>query len=246
MKEDYEQKYHDVESEHFWFKARRNYVLQLLENTSRDATILDIGCSSGILLTDLVNKGFKKENLYGIDISEKAIENCHKNGIANTSVMDAQDITLSQKFDILIASDCLEHLKDDKQALANWYDLLKPNGTLLVFVPAFMSLWSAHDVFNMHYRRYTKPELTEKLKETGFKIEKSSYWNFFLFTPVFVFRSLSKLRKSKSEDASGDLDNPSRFNDSIYKLIKFENRLLRKINFPFGVSTFCIAKKASQ
>jgi 2-polyprenyl-3-methyl-5-hydroxy-6-metoxy-1,4-benzoquinol methylase len=243
MKEDYEQKYHDVESEHFWFKARRNYILQLLENTDRNATILDIGCSSGVLLTELAQKGFDQSKLHGIDISEKAIANCHRNGIPNTSVMDAQDITLSQKFDVLIASDCLEHLKEDRKALKNWLDLLKPDGTLLVFVPAFMSLWSSHDVFNMHYRRYTKPELVLKLEETGFEVSKASYWNFLLFIPVFLFRAISKLRKSKSEDASGDLDNPSPFNELIFKLIKIENRLLKRINFPFGVSTFCIAKK---
>ncbi len=243
MKEDYEIKYHDVESEHFWFKARRHYILQLLENTNRDATILDIGCSSGVLLTEFAQKGFDQSKLYGIDISEKAIANCHEKGIPNTSVMDAQEITLKEKFDVVIASDCLEHLKEDRKALKNWIDLLEPNGTLLVFVPAFMSLWSAHDVFNMHHRRYTKPELVTKLKETGFTITKASYWNFFLFFPVYLFRLISNLRKSKSEDASGDLDNPSRFNESIYRLIKFENQLLKRMNFPFGVSTFCIAKK---
>ncbi|KYG84977.1 methyltransferase type 11 [Roseivirga seohaensis] len=243
MKSDYEITYHDVESEHFWFKARRSYILQLLEKTPRDVSILDIGCSSGILLNELIDKGFERQNLYGIDISEKAIANCKRNNIQNSFVMDAQEIILDKKFDVIIASDCLEHLKDDKKALINWHSLLKPNGTLLVFVPAFMSLWSAHDVFNMHFRRYTKPELTSKLKKTGFKIQKASYWNFLLFTPVFVFRTLNRLRKSKSEDANGDLSQPSMFNESIYKLINFENKLLKRTNFPFGVSTFCIAKK---
>ncbi|MFT6054989.1 MAG: 2-polyprenyl-3-methyl-5-hydroxy-6-metoxy-1,4-benzoquinol methylase [Roseivirga sp.] len=246
MKEDYEKKYHDVESDHFWFKARRSYILQLLENTDREVSILDIGCSSGILLSDLVDKGFSQDNLHGIDISEKAIANCQLNGHGNTSVMDAQKITLTQKFDVIIASDCLEHLKEDRKALLNWHNLLKADGTLLVFVPAFMSLWSSHDVFNMHHRRYLRPELTQKLKATGFKIQKSSYWNFSLFFPVFLFRTLGKLRKSKSEDASGDLESPSRFNELIYKLINFENKLLKRMNFPFGVSTFCIAKKIDQ
>lgn len=243
MKEDYEIKYHNVERKHFWFKARRSYILQLLENTPRSSCILDIGCSSGILLNELMAKGFQKINLFGIDISEKAIANCHHNGLENCFVMDAQEISLDQKFDVIIASDCLEHLKDDDKALFNWHELLKPDGVLLVFVPAFMSLWSAHDVFNMHYRRYTKPKLKHKLEKSGFKIEKASYWNFLLFTPVFIFRTLNKLSKSKSRDSDGDLSQPSLFNESIYKLINLENKLLKRLNFPFGVSTFCIAKK---
>jgi predicted SAM-dependent methyltransferase len=73
--------------------------------------------------------------------------------------MDAQNITLDEKFDVIIASDCLEHLKEDEKALKNWYELLNKNGVAFIFVPAFMSLWSYHDEYNMHYRRYTNSEL---------------------------------------------------------------------------------------
>ena len=66
-------------------------ILQILKSSPRDSKILDIGCSSGVLLNDLIEIGFKKENLYGIDISEKAIYNCKQNGIKNSFVMDAQE-----------------------------------------------------------------------------------------------------------------------------------------------------------
>ena len=79
MKKNYEKKYHEIEAVHFWFRSRRNYILQLLKYENRTCKILDIGCSSGLLLNDLANAGFDKNNLYGIDISKKAVENCKKN-----------------------------------------------------------------------------------------------------------------------------------------------------------------------
>jgi len=95
--------------------------------------------------------------------------------------MDASHIDLKRKFDIAIASDCLEHLEKDGAALNNWYELLNPGGYLYVFIPAFMTLWNEHDVVNMHFRRYTRKELKQKLFESGFEIKKSSYWNLFRF-----------------------------------------------------------------
>ena len=130
-----------------------------MKNAPKESLILDIGCSSGIFLKDLERLGFKIENLFGIDISEKAIANCKSNGIQNAFVMDAQNITLLEKFDIIIASDCLEHLQDDIKAINNWKSLLKNGGLMYVFVPAFQSLWSYHDEVNKHFRRYTKIEL---------------------------------------------------------------------------------------
>ena len=243
MKGDFENLYHEVEKTNFWFKARRKYILDILKNYPKNMAVLDIGCSSGILLNELKDIGFEAGNLYGVDISEKAINNCRANGIANAFVMDAQDIQLDRKFDIIIASDCLEHLEDDRKALANWADLLKPNGILLVFVPAFKALWSEHDEVNMHFRRYVREDLEKKIKASGLEIEKSSYWNLFLFFPVFLVRLLSRLQSKRKQNDAGDLIKPGIFNNVLFNLINFENKLLKYINFPIGVSTFCITRK---
>lgn len=243
MEANFEKKYHDVETNHWWFKSRRKYLIDLLKNAPKDSKILDIGCSSGVFLKDLENIGFDSNNLFGIDISEKAILNSKKNGLTNTFVMDAQNITLDERFDIIVASDCLEHLENDIKALNNWKNLLKSNGKLYVFVPAFMSLWSYHDEINMHFRRYTKNELRTKIENENFEIIKASYWNFFLFVPVYVFRKISSLfNKNKSGESDIQIGNLI-INKLLLKLIIFENKLLKYINFPFGVSTFCIAKK---
>lgn len=242
MEIEYEKRYHEVETENWWFVSRRRYLLDVLKDAPKDSLILDIGCSSGIFLKELEMKGFKMEHLFGIDISEKAIENCKNNGIQNAFVMDAQKITLPEKFDIIVASDCLEHLQDDTQALKNWHGLLKTGGMLYVFVPAFQSLWSKHDEVNMHFRRYTNKELKDKLTSEKFTVLKSSYWNFFLFIPLYLFRKIDAVL-SRNKKKEGQIIDGKMTNAVLLKLLLFENRLLKYVNFPFGVSTFCIAKK---
>ena len=245
MKEAYENIYHQIEKNHFWFKARRKFILQLIEGSSKDLSILDIGCSSGVLLNNLIDIGFEVNNMYGIDISAKAVQNCKENGIQNAFIMDAQHIDLNRKFDIIIASDCLEHVQDDEKALQNWHDLLNPEGQLFVFVPAFTILWGEHDVVNLHFRRYTKNTLRTKLDLTGYEMILSGYWNFFLFIPVLLIRLLSRIKASNKQSSTGDLADLSVFNGPLFQLLRMENKILRHINFPFGVSAFCVVKKAS-
>lgn len=244
MEIEYEKKYHEVERDNWWFVSRRRFLLDALKTIPKDSKILDIGCSSGVFLKELEGIGFDMEQLYGIDISEKAIDNCKNNGLQNVFVMDAQKITLTEKFDVIVASDCLEHLQDDTQAIKNWCHLLQTGGLMYVFVPAFQSLWSSHDEVNMHYRRYTNKELKNKLQSENLTVLKSSYWNFFLFVPLYFFRKIDTVL-SRNKKKEGQIIDGTITNLFLLQLLLFENWLLKFINFPFGVSTFCIAKKVN-
>ena len=76
-------------------------------------------------------------------------------------------------------------------------------------------------------------------------IIKSGYWNFFLFMPVYIFRKVSaNFQKNKSGESDSTIENPA-INSALLNLIGLENKLLKVVNFPFGVSTFCIAKRVS-
>jgi len=248
MEKIYEQKYHELEREQWWFKSRRDMVLRFVRQFPAEK-VLDIGCSSGLLLENLQEEGFAPKQLYGIDISPEGIEKCRKKGFEQCYVMDGAAIDLPKgSFDLLVASDCLEHIEEDEKALQNWLTLLKPGGVLICFVPAYRSLWSEHDVVNHHFRRYTRTELVEKMREARFKVLKSGYWNALLFPPVFAFRKLKNWLGSlkKEHQPQEDLQPTSPLVNSILvNLLRFENTLLEKSNFrfPFGVSTFCIARK---
>lgn len=244
MEQRYEEHYHRLEKSHFWFKARRNFILQLLKDAPKNSRILDVGCSSGLLLHDLKSIGFLSDNLYGIDISETAISNCKKEGLTNCYVMSGDAISFEHKFDIIIASDSLEHIENDFTAVKNWEQHLNKNGKVYIFVPAFNVLWSQHDVENKHYRRYKKCQLVEVVTTSNLKVLRASYWNFFLFLPVLIVRKIQSIIIKNHNDHRGNLKSVSVLNVILLGLLNIENKLLSLINFPFGISVFCIAQKS--
>ena len=243
MDKEYELKYHKLEENYWWFRARRKTVLSLVKqlNLSKDSKILEIGCSGGPLISILRDEGYI--NVFGIDLSENAIEVCKERGIENTFVMDAVQMGfLDNEFDLIIASDILEHIEDDSKALKEWNRVLKTNGRLIVFVPAFQLLWSSHDEINHHYRRYSKQLLLNRLKSTSFGVVRSSYWNFTLFFPSFFVRVVPNLfRKSTINSDQLYAINPF-INRFLLSLLSMENKMY-KLNFPIGVSVYSVCKK---
>lgn len=245
MDKEFENAYHRYENHHFWFRGRRDAILRLTKKYPRDISILDIGCSSGLLLESMQKVGFEKANLYGIDISSEAIYNCREKGLLNCTLDNAErPVTLQQKFDLIIASDCLEHLENDEDSLKKWSGLLKEKGTLIVFVPAYEFLWSRHDEVNFHFRRYTKSLLKKLIKKTDLRLVKCSYWNTILFLPIAVFRILSKFFEPSKTDNNGNIFNLPILNSFFYNILKAENKIINHFDFPFGVSVFCVAEKS--
>jgi SAM-dependent methyltransferase len=149
-----------------------------------------------------------------------------------------------KEFDIVIASDILEHIKNDNIALKEWNRILKKNGKLIIFVPAFNFLWSGQDNVSNHYRRYSKSMLIKIIKKANFRIIRDSYWNFILFFPSLIFRLSIRIflnKKNQKKDQFWAL-NPLLNNFLIY-MLKFENLILKKLKFPVGISIFVVGLK---
>jgi SAM-dependent methyltransferase len=246
MQKKYENKYHELEENHWWFKVRRNIIFNLLKQYRRslNAKIIDIGCSGGNLLQELNIKGYT--NLAGVDLSKQAIDLCHSKGLVNTFIESGVKTNFPvESFDVVISSDILEHLEDENGAVKEWNRLLKSSGYLIIFVPAYKFLWCQHDVANMHYRRYSLNDLKEVLNRNGFDIVRISYWNFLLFFPTFILRMSEKVFSRKN-----GADQLVKFNPFINNIliiwVGIENRVLSWINLPLGVSVFAVARKHTE
>lgn len=246
MQDDYEEKYHRVESEHWWFVARRNLVCALVNTyaRSRASKILDLGCSGGVTIQQLERLGYT--DVGGLDVSPAAIERCRSVGLKNLHAMDAQSPNLpDDSYDLIIASDVLEHLADEQAALKAWFRILRPNGVVLVFVPAFLFMWSPHDVVNQHYRRYRLPELEARLAAVGFETLRRSYWNFLIFPPAALVRLLQRLLPPIRGMVHLELRlPPPLLNRALIALLRAENWLIRTgVSWPWGQSVLLVAKK---
>lgn len=243
MDKNYEKVYHKVEHKGFWFKARRDIIYDLMKHEHNECKILDIGCSGGVLIDFLKKKGYS--NVEGMETSKEARLICKKKKIKiHTTINHIK----SNTYDIVIASDVLEHIKDSHKALKEWKRILKPYGLLIVFVPAYRFLWGWHDIYNEHKIRYTKGSLIEAFNKAGIIVLRSSYWNSMLLFPRVISTSMDNSKITYYERMNTKPDyNPSDVkpipNLLLFSWLKFENRLLKYINFPFGISVFAIGTK---
>ena len=155
--------------------------------------------------------------------------------------MSANCHTPTRTFDLVLATDIIEHVDDDVAALREVHRVLKADGRALITVPAFMTLWGVQDEVSNHRRRYRLPELRRVLEEAGFEIERSTYANITFFLPILLVRKLMRLTGIRTDTENSI--NVSAFNGVFGALFGAESAVLRYTNLPFGVSGLCVAKK---
>jgi len=245
MERSYEEKYHRLEEAHWWFRARRELIAAMIRKASlpKFAGILEIGCSGGPLMIHLREQGYT--DIHGIDISSHAIDLAKSRGVANVQVMDAAKLDFpDQRFDLATASDVLEHIEDDSGALQHWHRVLRPEGRVIIFVPAFQSLFGGHDIVNHHFRRYRASQLAAKMRAAGFDVIRTGYWNFGLFFPVGGMRLLARMLPKRKDGKlpSDQLVEVNPFvNISLLTMLRMENAATKAgLNWPVGVSTYAI------
>ena len=189
-----EQRFYDeyarVQDAHWWFVGRRQVIRSILEGAldsrGRDSRrILDVGCGTGANLDLLRHFG----SVEGVDSEAAAVEFCHRRG--EQAVRYAPDSRLpfaDASFDVVTLFDVVEHAADDQALLREAARVLRPEGYVLVTVPAYTWMWGAQDRISHHYRRYTRPRLLASLSAAGFEPLRSGYFNTLLFPPIALIR----------------------------------------------------------
>jgi ubiquinone/menaquinone biosynthesis C-methylase UbiE len=247
--EEYE-RMHSLEDRHWWFIARRRLIASLLADRSlpNNIDILDIGCGTGAMLDQLEAYG----SVVGADFSTEALSFCHKRSDATGKThplvrADIRSLPFQDgSFDVVTAMDIIEHIDRDKDASLEILRVLKPGGCLIATVPAFMSLWSSHDVALHHHRRYTAPQFKDLLQRSGFQIEKLSYTVTSVFPLVWLVRIMNRLFHSSSSVPHADVvETPKIANSLLLSLMNAETEIVRKSSLPFGVTIVAVARKAS-
>jgi ubiquinone/menaquinone biosynthesis C-methylase UbiE len=231
------------ETDYWWFVGRRRLVMRLLRTYGNPCTgwLLDAGCGTGALLSEL-HQQEPGSHLVGLDVEPRALRYARQRG--EFALVQARLEALpfrSDTFHAITALDVLEHLPDDRPALRELRRVLKPDGVLILTVPAYRFLWSKHDIALHHYRRYTARELRARLHEAGFEVRKLSYTVSLLFVPILLFRWLDRLRPSPP--AATLVPVGKRLNHWLIRLQDWESRLLQRVNLPFGVSLVAVACK---
>jgi SAM-dependent methyltransferase len=237
---------YSVEDDHWWYVGLRRLVLAFINNFVRgkdNQVILDAGCGTGGMLAEC--NGY---NAFGLDISEEAMNFCRIRKLPNVSLGSICDIPFEDNsFNVIISLDVLYHLdvSDDVLALKEFYRVTAPSGMLILNLPAYDFLRSSHDKMNYTRHRYTLREVRDKVERAGFAIERITYRNTALFPLAAAVRTIKKMFPGRGDETESDLKPvPAALNKFLKCVLDLENRLiLSGLNFPFGLSLFCVARK---
>lgn len=232
-----------LESFYWWFVARRRLLESLVQGIAREfkrPIILDVGCGTGINFSVLAKYG----DTFSSDASEEALSFSKGRGIDGLVRSHVEALPfLGSTFDIVTVLDVLEHVDDDLRGLDELLRVSREGGVLVITVPAYGFLWSEHDEALHHRRRYSASELRNKLTNAGFAVERITYYITFLFFPILFMRFAQSVSKKSIHAKTSHVILPGWLNSLLIAILGFERLLLRWMNFPFGVSIVCLARK---
>jgi SAM-dependent methyltransferase len=225
----------EIEESHWWFGGRRRLFARELVKAGATGQlgVLDVGSGTGSNLRMLRDLGFV--DVIGLDSSEEAIRFCSEKGLGPVRRGDICAMPFaSDSFDLVLATDVIEHVEDDGLALQEIARVLRPGGKALITVPAFSSLWGLQDRVSHHHRRYRLRQLRRQIQKAGLRPLGMFYFNYLLFVPIWLARRIIDIigLKLKSE---GQLNAklPNLIFSLIFRLDTWTAPFLRP---PVGVS----------
>jgi SAM-dependent methyltransferase len=229
----------ELDERHWWYCARRKIIADLIRRETQlpnNAHILEIGCGTGHNLAMLSGFG----HVEGLELDDEARALSEKRlgrKVMSSPLPELAEVP-DRHYHLIGAFDVIEHIEDDRAALASIARKLRPGGKFILTVPAHQWMWSVHDVVNHHKRRYSKRGLKELIDSSPLKLERIGYFNSLLFPLAIAERGASKLRGS--EDADVRLP-PALLNAALEKVFACERYLVGRLPLPPGLSLFAVA-----
>ncbi len=233
----------ELDSRHWWYRARRKVLARVIERKARPpagARILENGCGTGHNL-DMLGR-FGTVDALEMDDAAREVASARLGRPAKMAMLPELGGVQRGAYDLVALLDVLEHVDEDKASLVSIAGSLKPGGRILLTVPAHPWMWSAHDVVNHHKRRYTKKGFRETIEGAGLKVEMLSYFNTLLFPLAAAARLAGRLTGKEDSD---DRLPPAPVNKAFEFLFGLERYAVGRVPFPPGVSLVAIASSAS-
>jgi SAM-dependent methyltransferase len=230
--------------DHWWYVGRRDLVGSVLAPYDiPDGVVLDVGCGTGSNLEMLA--AATGRTVLGTDLSTQALQHAGTgpNGGVRAVVALAEHLPVADGVCGLVASmDVVEHLDDDLIGLREYRRVLVARGLLLLTVPAYQWLWSKHDEWAAHRRRYRVGGLVDVVSEAGFDVLQTTYYNSFLVPPAAVLRRTPLRRLVKESDDEVGTSSPF-VSKVMTRLASTERKIAQKRSVPFGLSILLVGRR---
>jgi SAM-dependent methyltransferase len=238
----------NAEDRNFWFRSRNRIVRHFMKKIIAEkkfVTFLEVGCGTGYVLKGL--KGLDNILLNGSELYLEGLKFAKKRLPEIELIqLNALNMPFVNSFDAIGAFDVLEHIDDDVSVMKQANAALKQGGYFLISVPQHPFIWSYLDDMAFHRRRYTRKELKEKLKVSGFEVKYITSFVFVLFPMMLISRWL-KRKKTKQyvvNEQMKELELPRVLNFIFESLLRIDEFFIKLgISLPFGGSLIAIVKK---
>jgi SAM-dependent methyltransferase len=230
-----------VEREHWYYRGKRHIVrhwLRVSGVTRPEAKLLDCGAGTGAFAAEMQ----KHCQCTAMDDHQESLDLLRRRLPAEAIVEgNCTAIPLAaDSFDAVTALDVLEHIPDDVAAARELVRVLAPEGTLVVTVPAMMSLWSDWDESLHHQRRYDAESLRSLFARLPVSIEHCSYINVLAMPLVWLARRARALGLGANGRMEDKIPAPL-LNNALFSA--FTTLGCSRGRFPFGVGLLLVARK---
>ncbi len=223
---------------HWWYVARRRILADLIAREAglpKDARILEIGCGTGHNFEML--KHFGRLDALEVDEEARALASRRLGRAVGDAPLPDLPGVPDSSYDLIALLDVLEHVDDRADSLRSIAAKLRPDGRILVTVPAYQWMWSAHDLAHHHKLRYSKKGLRRDAEAAGLRVCRLGYFNSLLFPIAAAVRLLGKLAGKTSSD---DKVPPRPLNALFERIFGLERHIVGRVPLPAGVSLFAL------
>lgn len=202
-----------------WYYRAKAAALEAMLPPRFNRRVMDIGAGSGFFSRHLAKRGLIEEALC-IDPGYDHERDERLGGAAIRFRREPEPMDAG----VALFMDVLEHVPDDAGLLAAYRAYLRPDAQVIVTVPAFQFLWSGHDAFLGHHRRYTRRRLNETIARADYRLVDSFYY-YGLVLPVAAASRL--LSPSRMEEKSAVRAHGTATNAILYAASAAERPLMR-------------------
>lgn len=224
---------------HWYYKSKANAMMRLLSGAS-PSVILDIGAGSGFFSRKLLSETGAKE-AWCVDISYENDSDATETGKS----IHFRKLIDEVNADLVLLMDVLEHVDDDVDLLKGYVNKVPSGARFLVSVPAFQFLWSGHDVFLEHKRRYRLNQMEDVVRQAGLTVKHGAYYFGAVFPIAVAIRIVSNLlqRGRGRYQAQSQLSQHHPFvNGTLAAMSSAELPIFFRNRFA-GLTVFVIAEK---
>ncbi len=223
-------------AEHWFHRSKAKAMMRLL-GAFKLSIVLDVGAGSGFFSRHLLKNSSAVES-WCVDTSYGSDSDSLEAG----KLIRFRNSIESVDADLVLLMDVLEHVDDDVGLLKEYVKKVPHGSQFLISVPAFHFLWSGHDDFLEHKRRYTLNQLENVVVSAGLSVKHGSYYFGMVFPIAAVLRLANRWERHTEGASRSQLSRHHPFVNFILAGACQSELPFMRVNRFAGLTVFCLAE----